>query len=156
MRPTTDKARSSIFSILGENVKDARILDAFAGTGAFGIECYSRGSLEVVFIDKDTKGVEANINLISKGFNYKIYRGDFLNYKFIQNNFDIIFIDPPYGVYEPQKVLEVVHHNSLLSEGGVVVYEEFFKTPFHVTDNFKVTDERKYGDTYIRFMEQNI
>lgn len=157
VRPTTDKIRSSVFSILADHIKEASVLDAFAGTGAFGIESYSRGAESATFIDMDVDCLKINLKLLPKGFSHIIKRGDFLKVLWrAGEQFHIIFIDPPYGIYKTDVVLDIVTKNNLLKSGGIIIYEEFCKTPFDSGENFIVADERKYGDTTIRFLEMKI
>lgn len=154
MRPTTDKLRSSVFSILNGRVQDASILDAFAGTGAFGIEGYSRGASRLAFLDINITSVKSNVGLLPKDFPFTIKKGDFFkSLTQIEGGFDIIFIDPPYGIYESEKVLDILGCSGLLKAEGVVIYEEFFKTPFHIGGGLEIHDERRYGDTVVRFLE---
>lgn len=157
VRPTTDKIRSSIFSILADRINNAAVLDAFAGTGAFGIESYSRSAANATFIDMDTDCLKTNLKLLPKEFHHIIKKGDFFKVLWSANQqFNIIFIDPPYGVYETDAVLDVITKNNLLKSGGIIIYEEFFKTTFHNGENFATADERRYGDTIIRFLEMII
>lgn len=154
MRPTTDKLRSSVFSILSDRIVEASVLDAFAGTGAFGLESYSRGAGRVVFLDTDIASVKSNIGLFPKDFPVGIKKGDFFkSLRLCGGGFDIIFIDPPYGLYESGKVLNSLSESGVLNKGGVAIYEEFFKTPFTVSGGFNISDERRYGDTIVRFLE---
>lgn len=148
-RPTTDKLRSSIFSIL-HNVEGQIILDSFAGSGALGIEAYSRGASYVDFIDTDTSSIEINAKLIEKG-KYSIFKGDFLKvYKNLTKKYDIIFLDPPYGKYSPNEILNIC--STLLSDNGIIIYEEYFKTDFSAVDEsiFELEKEKRYGDTSLK------
>ena len=156
MRPTTDKLRSAIFSILDDKVEDSAVLDGFAGSGAYGLEAYSRGAEFVMFIDKDISSLKQNLHLIEKG-KYDFKKGSFFNIVCSLNRFfDIIFIDPPYGLYSSANILQAVRESNILNNDGIIIYEEFFKTPFSVIEPYIVTNERKYGDTIIRFLEVKI
>lgn len=152
MRPTTDKLRSAIFSILSDISDFPYILDAFSGTGALGIEAYSRGAEHIDFIDKDITCLKMNISLLEKG-KYNIYKGDYFKLcKSLNKKYDLIIFDPPYNIYKPDNILKCVYDNKLLKDKGIVLYEEFYKTEFTVDSHFKIIDERKYGDTVIRFL----
>lgn len=152
-RPTTDKLRSAIFSIISEKVENAKVLDAFAGSGALGIEAISRGASYSYFIDLNIEAVKLNVLGIDKNL-YSIKKGNFLSTNFVSNPYDIIFIDPPYNTINSDKILSIVDDNDLLSNSGIIVYEEFYKTEFINHDKFNVYDERKYGDTIVRFIEK--
>lgn len=154
-RPTTDKIRSAIFSILSDVENYANVLDGFAGTGALGIEAYSRGAKYIDFIEKDITCLKINTSLLEKG-TYKIYKGDFFKTApLIHKQYDLIMFDPPYNMYKTNEVLDVVYNNNLLKDDGIIMYEEFYKTEFIVNDYYNIVDERKYGDTIIRFLKKN-
>lgn len=153
VRPTTDKLRSAVFSILGDRVAEAAVLDGFAGSGALGIEAVSRGASFVFFTDTDTDGVRRNAAMLPEG-SFGIKKGNFLSGGFKGGPFDIVFIDPPYGLIGSEKILSVISDEGALAEGGVIVYEEFYKTRFEGFSRFYTVDERRYGDTVIRFLEQ--
>lgn len=150
VRPTTDRLRSAIFSILAQKVTDAYALDLFAGTGAFGIEALSRGAKFVVFLDKDTHSLKENLAKLQINENIKIFTGDFFSIlKKISISFDIIFIDPPYGKYKPSLILNSIKH--LCVNQTTVVYEEDKNTLFdNIDDFFLEKDSRIYGDTQIK------
>lgn len=155
-RPTTDKIRLSVFSILGDMDRFPAVLDAFAGTGALGIESYSRGASFVDFIDKDVSAVKSNANLMDKK-SFNIKKGDFFKLaSSLNKSYNLIFLDPPYSVYKPCDILKKIEENSLLKTGGVIVFEEFYKTEFISIDAFNIYDERRYGDTAVRFLERTI
>lgn len=98
-RPTMDRVRAAIFSMLGDRVLGARVLDLFAGTGAIGIEALSRGAAASTFVDQDKKSVEViRQNLALTKFSAEIKQADvFLFLKHQQEKFDLIFADPPYA-----------------------------------------------------------
>src|SRR5271166_1865378 len=97
-RPTMDMVRGAIFSALGDLVIGARVLDLFAGSGAFGIEALSRGAVEAVFVDNHVKSVEAiRLNLARAKLDGEIVRDD--AFRFLQRcetSFRLVFADPPY------------------------------------------------------------
>lgn len=153
-RPTTDKLRSAIFSIISDKVEDATVLDAFAGSGALGIEAISRGAKYSLFVDINVDAVKMNVTGIDKNL-YAISKGNFLTSN-IAGSFNIIFIDPPYNTISSISILDVIYKNNLLANDGIIIYEEFYKTEFINHDNFVLFDERKYGDTVVRFIRKNI
>ncbi len=131
------------------------ILDAFAGTGALGIEAYSRGAKYIDFIEKDISCLKINTSLIESK-SYKIYKGDFFKTaQSLNKQYDLIFFDPPYNMFSTKDILDTAAGFNLLKQEGIIVYEEFYKTDFILNEIFKVTDERKYGDTVIRFLQYN-
>ncbi len=132
--------------------KYENILDAFAGTGAIGIEAFSRGAKHIDFIDKDINTLKINTKLMDKG-SYNIYKGDFFKMaKSLNKQYDLIVFDPPYNLYSTKDILDITRECNLLKNDGIILFEEFYKTEFKVNISFYVYDERKYGDTIIRFL----
>lgn len=141
-----------MFSILGDMEKYENILDAFAGTGAIGIEAFSRGAKHIDFIDKDVNTLKINVKLMDKG-SYNIYKGDFFKTaKSLNKQYDLIVFDPPYNLYSTKDILDITRECNLLKENGIILFEEFYKTEFIENSAFIIYDERKYGDTIIRFL----
>src|SRR3954469_22604782 len=100
-RPTSDKVREALFSILGP-LDDARVLDLFAGTRAVGIEAISRGAREAVLVERDRRMasvVERNLaDILGRGdARAKLIRGDGIKYLATASDFDLVFLDPPYA-----------------------------------------------------------
>lgn len=153
VRPTTDRVRSSLFSIIGGKIVDSYVLDLFAGTGAFGIESLSRGAKFAAFLDIYTATLKENLSNLNISDNVKVFTGDFRTLlKKISLTFDIIFIDPPYGKYRVKDVLSSVKH--LCSENTMIVFEESKNTDFtEIDDFFNEIDRRGYSDTQIRIYE---
>jgi len=153
IRPTTDKTRSAIFSSLYDEVEGARVLDGFAGSGSFGVEAVSRGASFCLFIDQDISCIKSNMSLLEKG-TYKVVKGDFLKIGAgFEKHFDIIFIDPPYGVYDPSEIVKTIKCQELLAKGGVLIYEESVRTDFSgFQSDLEIVKEKKYGETVIRYM----
>jgi 16S rRNA (guanine966-N2)-methyltransferase len=102
LRPTSDRLRETLFNVLAPRIAGARFLDAFAGTGAVGIEALSRGAARVTFVEQDARAVrliEANLERCGVKDRYAIIRIGFAR-AFAgagPSSFDIIFLDPPYG-----------------------------------------------------------
>lgn len=124
IRPTTDKVKESLFSILQFDIEGRRVLDLFAGTGQLGIECLSRGAAEATFVDQDRNALRiVKENLKSCGLAAQIVQSDALRFLERGGVYDLIFIDPPYdsALYEP--VLEYINAVDKLSDGGIIVCE---------------------------------
>ena len=118
-RPTRDMVREAVFNILGTRVRDAEVLDLFAGYGAYGLEALSRGAKSAIFNDHNPimRGIIVN-NLASLGLSAQVHGLDhsIMSDKLRGKCFDIIFLDPPYDV-EPPDMRE------FLTENGVIVLE---------------------------------
>lgn len=171
IRPTSDRAREALFSILAPHIDGATVLDLYAGTGAFGIEALSRGASEVVFIDN----TNVSLNLIKKNFELcfesliisdtppsfttKSYRIDLSHDRCFKKHpiislekYDIIFLDPPYSKGLAKHTLHEIDSFNNLKDNVMIVAEERFNED--VPNNFKtltLTDNRKYGEASFWF-----
>ncbi|HET8672108.1 MAG TPA: 16S rRNA (guanine(966)-N(2))-methyltransferase RsmD [Thermoleophilaceae bacterium] len=148
-RPTADRVREALFSILGP-LDGERVLDLFAGSGALGIEALSRGAASAVFVDSDPRAVEAvRRNLESLGSAATVHRRDALAYlrSARERPFDLVFLDPPYSSASELagRLSELLP--DVLSEGARIVSESDKRTPLELT--LPLVDERVYGDTRI-------
>ena len=161
VRPTSDRAKESLFNILSTKTYGARVLDLFAGSGALGLESLSRGAKEVVFNDlaKDSLQILrknlAALKVTAGGEETKLINADYLVcLETVRGRFDLIFIDPPYRFDFGVKALEKISQKGLLTENGIAVYER--DRPFEGdVDGLEKYDERKYGKTYITFFRRN-
>lgn len=132
VRPTTDRIKETVFNILQWDVEGARVLDLFAGSGALGIECLSRGAAEVVFADKSPASV-ALIRQNLKGIegSYRVLTADFTGVlRSGEDKFDLIFIDPPYKSGLGELAVDAAFDLGRVAEGGTVVYEHSSELPF--------------------------
>jgi 16S rRNA (guanine966-N2)-methyltransferase len=157
-RPTSDKVREALFSILGP-IDNARVLDLFAGTGAVGIEAISRGAGEAVLVERDRRMasvVERNIAEIlgPDDDRAKLVRGDGLRYLGSAKNFNLVFLDPPYAQADQLAPKLVASLPSALAPGATVVTESDRRAPLELGEaNFTPVSEHIYGDTLIRVFE---
>ena len=160
VRPTSDRAKESLFNILALKMYGARVLDLFAGSGSLGLEALSRGAKEVVFNDfsKDSLAiVKKNLSALkiaANGEEAKVFQYDFLScLDVVKGQFDIIFLDPPYRFDYGTKALERIAQKGLLSENGIVINERDIPFEGEIAGLEKY-DERKYGKTYITFFRR--
>ncbi|MBQ3603085.1 MAG: 16S rRNA (guanine(966)-N(2))-methyltransferase RsmD [Clostridia bacterium] len=125
VRPTTDRVKEAMFSILQFELEGRRVLDLFAGSGQLGIEALSRGAEKCTFIDSDMKAVEViQKNLEHTRLKEKsiVLKADSLSYiRTTSDIYDIVIIDPPYGTGQLQKALALL--DGRVAAGGVVVCE---------------------------------
>lgn len=155
LRPTPDRVRESLFSKLNHmRVLDgALVLDLFAGTGALGLEALSRGAASAVFVENGRVGqrlISENISKLRAECQTQIIRKDATCLEnWAQDFFDLVFLDPPYGKLMGQAALESVR--SQLKPGAVIVWEEntFMLPP----KGFLICDQRRFGETYMTFLE---
>jgi 16S rRNA (guanine966-N2)-methyltransferase len=154
-RPTSDRVREGLFAMLGD-VREASVLDLFAGTGALGIEALSRGAGRAVFVEQDVSAVRAlEENLEALGIepgDAEVRRRDVLgalrSARRSEETYDLLFIDPPYRrVHDLGPELSMVLP-SLLAPAARVVVESDRRAPLEL--EMGVEQERRYGDTSIR------
>lgn len=159
IRPTSDMVREALFSILSNEVIDCSFLDLFAGSGGVGIEAYSRGAGEVVFIDSSPESIKVlKRNLIKTNLTegIEVYNTDYSNainkLRSRLRKFDIIFIDPPYNKNIPIEAMKKIFENNILYKEGVIIVEHDIKDPIpEVINSFKLHKRKKYGNTQLSF-----
>jgi 16S rRNA (guanine(966)-N(2))-methyltransferase RsmD len=124
VRPTSDGLRETLFNVLGDTVTGARVADAFAGTGALGIEALSRGAAGVTFIERDPRSVRAlsdNLRACGVAEACVIIRDDFLSTRTPGAAFDLVLADPPYDFASLEDV--VARGDAWVADGGRLVLE---------------------------------
>ena len=160
-RPTANRTRESIFNILAAQIPGSRVLDLFAGTGAFGIEAISRTAEFVVFIDINHDAVsvlQANIKSLALEMQTKIIRWDLtrnLNcLQPLQIAFDLVFMDPPYCKNLIEPTLRNLHRGQFLATGAQVIVEHSQREPVSTGRlPFEMADQRQYGKTLVTILE---
>jgi 16S rRNA (guanine966-N2)-methyltransferase len=155
-RPTADRVREALFSILGVRVEGARVLDLFAGSGALAIEALSRGAASAVLVERDPRAVaviRANLAAFALTEPDAVVfagpaRAALRSASAAGDTYDLIFLDPPYrSAPELGRELSAALE-PLLSGGGRVVSESDRRAPLELT--LPLSHERRYGDTLIR------
>ncbi len=160
-RPTMDRVRAAIFSMLGERVPEARVLDLFAGTGAMGIEALSRGATAAVFVDQDRKSVEViRQNLAVTKLTATIKQSDAISFlKHQQEKFDLIFADPPYtSNAESDFIAKLLASPELLSamlEDGILILECEKQQSIPEVPQLEQLIDRTYGVTRVVLFRKN-
>lgn len=126
-RPTSGLVRGALFSILGDRVEGARILDLYAGSGAIALEALSRGAREAVLVERSSdalKTLEINVKALGAEGVVRVLRSEVLKaLPKLDGPFDLIFADPPYHCGELSALLEGVLAHALLAPGGTIVLE---------------------------------
>jgi 16S rRNA (guanine966-N2)-methyltransferase len=168
IRPTSDRAREALFNILGRFVEDAKVLDLFAGTGAIGLEAFSRGASAVLFIDREPLAIaliqkNANLCLASHhGSTFvDIQQQDLGDSRAIQalslsspGQFDLIFADPPYNSELSLSILDAIDKSQILAEKGKLIIEERFNISLPARlSRLILVDKRKYGENGFWFYQ---
>ena len=159
IRPTSDKVREAIFSILGPAVAEARVLDLFAGTGALTIEALSRGARDAVLVEEHATALSVlRQNLETLGLNQRVrvlalpVSGALRKLDDQGKQFDLIFLDPPYGKGLALKTLAALEASGLLRPDARIVAEHSHREilPKDV-GRLVLTQARRYGDTEVAF-----
>lgn len=156
VRPTTDRIKETVFNILQWDVEGARVLDLFAGSGALGIECLSRGAAEVVFADKSPASV-ALIRQNLKGIegSYRVLTADFTGVlRSGEDKFDLIFIDPPYRSGLGELAVDAAFDLGRVAEGGTVVYEHSSELPFKCAREDVKVRTKVMGSVTVEFIRK--
>ncbi len=149
VRPTTDRVREAIFSILG-SVSGAEVLDLFCGSGALAIEALSRGAAEATLVDLDPRTARDNLELLELGERARTVKADagrFLN-RVEDASFDLVLCDPPYRLAHRLAADLDPHIRRVLANGGRVMAETSTDRPLELS--LPLITERAYGDTLIR------
>ncbi|WP_160036481.1 16S rRNA (guanine(966)-N(2))-methyltransferase RsmD [Paenibacillus sp. An7] len=156
-RPTTDKVKEAVFSMIGPYFEGGNVLDLFAGSGGLGIEALSRGMEKGIFIDLEPKSIEvirANLKATKLESKAEVYRNEAGRaLKLLAKRaykFDVVFLDPPYRMKNADELMLAMQENDMFSEDAIVVveydadheYEEKF-------GHFVQTRKTTYGDTAI-------
>lgn len=167
IRPTSDKVREAIFSILGQDLTGWVVLDLFAGTGSLGIEAISRGASKAVFVEnaRDSLSVlKRNVGLCSVAnsasamvFEWDIRAGLPWDHPVMKRSFDLVFLDPPYREFVRLEILKDLAVSAHLSGGAWVVVESSKKETLpEAVGRLKMTGTRTYGDTRITFYTHEV
>ncbi len=163
IRPTSDKVREAVFNILSFSVKNTCVLDLFAGTGALGIEAFSRGAKKVFFLDngKDAlKTIKANTAYLPES-SRRIIKWDIKKslrcLKAYPETFDLVFLDPPYGKGLLEPALDHLIDSGALKPGAIIIGEHALSEKISVQNHGLIlTDQRKYGKTLVSFFNYDM
>jgi 16S rRNA (guanine966-N2)-methyltransferase len=159
VRPTSDKLRETLFNILAPRISGARVLDAYAGTGALGLEALSRGAAHVTFVESDRRTaalIEENAQVCGVKGGYTIACADFLAWRGGDAaSFDLILLDPPYDIKNVHHVLE--RAAILLSSDGLLVLERATRQDPDVPSMLeRVRDVRSGDSTLTMFIRAGV
>lgn len=155
-RPTLDRVREALFSILGGECQDLNVLDLFAGSGSLGLEAFSRGAKKVVFVEKDTAAYAVlNQNVQKMKDETEVItciQKDALMYlKQTTQQFDLVFLDPPYDNAVLNRVLEALQ--TRCKDQAVVVIETDGTYPLIIPVKYRIKNTRQYGRVQLTFIQ---
>jgi len=155
LRPTSDKVREALFSILGDRISGCRFLDLYAGTGAVGIEALSRGAQLVTFVESEPGAVQimrknlTGCHLLDRADLRVGPTQSFLRQRqFWHGPYDVVFADPPYADQDAVELVLDGWHLGLVTPEGVMVIEQPARVePSPATDSVQLIRRYAYGDT---------
>ena len=163
-RPLKDLTKESVFNLINHsnkfyiNLNNSYILDLFSGVGSFGLECLSRGVKRVIFVE-NYEGVlpilKKNLENLKTVKNYEILKKNiykeniFLN---LQNQMDIIFMDPPYKDKKLNIIFENIKKTKILKKNGIIILHRHKNEKDIFPEGFKIVEEKKYGLSKIIFL----
>jgi len=156
LRPTSDRVRESLFSMLASRdvIRGARVLDLFAGTGALALEALSRGASEAVLVENGRTGqrlITENIRKLRAEGQAKLLRQDATRLGAWPGPlFDLVFLDPPFGRGLGARAL--IAARDWCAPGAVVVWEE--EAPQDAPEELSVVETRKFGGTWVTLLER--
>ena len=126
-RPTTDRVKEALFSIIQFDLPGSKVLDLFGGTGQLGIEAISRGAKHAVFVDAREDAcrlIKENLNRARMETEATVVRSDYLQYlNRCRDTFDIIILDPPYAEVFLENALKIITEIDILQSGGIIIAE---------------------------------
>ena len=153
-RPTADRVKEALFSIINFDLPGAAVLDLFGGTGQLGIEALSRGANSAVFVDQREdacKIIRENLRRTKLESQGKVVRSDYLDYlRRSREKFDIILLDPPYAEVFLENALKCITEIDILKSDGIIVAERPVEKelPFEF-EGFTRSKDYKYGKTLL-------
>lgn len=155
-RPTADRVKEALFSVLVSRISGARVLDAFAGSGALGLEALSRGADSALFMERDgaaLKALRRNIEACALP-GASLWAGDALRLlkKLPPGQLDVAFLDPPYNLGLLNKALAMVAAGGLLAEDGLAIAESSAQnSEFALPEGWEIFKYSVYGDTALYY-----
>jgi len=153
-RPTTDRVKEALFSIIQFEIPGARVLDLFGGTGQLGIEALSRGAKSAVFVDAREEAcrlIRENLKRTGMEASGKVVRSDYLQYLHrCTERFDIVLLDPPYAEVFLENAIKSLTEIDILQSGGIIIAERPLgkDLPWEF-EGFSRSRDYKYGKTLL-------
>ena len=153
-RPTADRVKEAMFSIIQFDIPGAKVLDLFAGTGQLGIEALSRGATSAVFIDQNKNAnqlIRENLKKTKLDDSATVIQSDYLQYLLRCNErFNIVFLDPPYAEEFLENSLKIITEIDILQTGGIIVCERPLDKALSLEfSGFSRSKDYKYGNTLL-------
>jgi 16S rRNA (guanine(966)-N(2))-methyltransferase RsmD len=159
VRPTTDRAKQTIFDILTNRLdfEGVEVLDLFAGSGSLGLEALSRGAHHAIFVDRSQQSLrvlESNIATLGCGDRCSVYSAEvFWFLKNTRRSFDVVFVDPPYRLERIGELPEALYSSPLLKEGTFVVMEHSKGSPVEPSEAMYDVIRKPFGQTMVLVLQ---
>ncbi len=153
-RPTADRVKEALFSVINFDIPGMDVLDLFGGTGQLGIEALSRGANHAVFVDAGEaacKLIRENLKRTKLEAQARVVRSDYLSFlRGCKQKFGIIFLDPPYAEVFLENALNCITEIDILQSGGIIVTERPLDKPLLLEfEGYSRSKDYKYGKTLI-------
>ena len=157
LRPTTDRAKETLFSWLQFELENKSCLDLFAGTGSLGLEALSRGAQHVTFVERE-KSLYKNIikNISNLDYENKIQAACSDSFKWLKTNkqkFDLIFLDPPFDLIDYKMLIRAIFQNNVLNEDGKIFLESSKHTSIELSKTQNVLKDKTIGDVRLIILQ---
>lgn len=159
-RPTADRVKEALFSIIQFDVPGAKVLDLFGGSGQLGIEALSRGAKQAVFVDESDaacKLIRENLRRTKLESDAKIIRSDYMAFlNSCHDKFDLIFLDPPYAEVFLENAIKRISEIDILQSGGIIVAERpLGKEILWDFPGFSRSKDYKYGNCLLTLFKKD-
>ena len=154
-RPTLARVKESVFNLIFDRIAGSVVLDLFAGSGAFGAECISRGAKKVYFVDNEQEAIKTiKINTNKMVEDFEIIKIDYLSalleFKKKGVKFGLVYLDPPYKSDFALKALQKLDELSLLEDGATIVVEHEFENDLqNLKECYIIEKSKKYGIAFV-------
>ncbi len=150
-RPTLDRVKESLFSLIQFDIMDSVVLDLFSGTGALGLEAISRGAKKTYLVDSNKQAINLIKENLSKVIEpYEIIYGDALAFlKNTKEKFDIVLLDPPFNSDLGLQAIDYILKNNLLTDSGIIIFETSAENDFDFSKYDITTTRKKYGSVAV-------
>ena len=158
VRPTQDRVREALFSMLMHDINGASFLDLFAGAGSVGLEALSRGASRVTFVEAESRHaacVSSNVAMVKEVARCEVIRADayrWVESAGVQRNFDIVFADPPYALVAEngyENLMTTLANGNVVRPGGLFIGEMRYRQDAMELPGWDLCRDRTYGQTRI-------
>lgn len=161
-RPTLARVKESVFNLINGEIENKVVLDLFAGSGAFGAECISRGAKKVYFVDREPNAISAiktNTQKMTEDFEIKRsdYKAALEDFKSRKIKFDVVYLDPPYKSDFAMQSLNLLEKYELLNGNAIIVVEHESQNDLQNLSNcYIMSKSRKYGIAYVDILRYKV